>query len=165
MLGPMRGAVPDRDGWQPAETPDADPARAEVGRWRVARAVPTLKILGAVALGALTWLFAVDISGTVVGAAAAMALLTWAARDLVVPVRLAADASGVTVPHGLTGRRTIPWDRIERIRVDVRSRIGLRSETLEIDTGGALYLFGASDLGAEPADVAVLLRRIQASAP
>lgn len=127
----------------------------------MARARPALKVTGAVALATLTAFFAVDTASGVVGAVAALALLTWAVRDIADPVRLTADAAGVTVAHGLTGRLSIGWDRIEGIRVDARSRLGLRSETLEIDTGDTLYLFGASDLGADPAGVADRLGRLR----
>ena len=73
--------------------------------------------------------------------AAALFLAVWGLRDLIAPVRLSADAEGVTVVSGFAGRRRLPWAAIERITVDTRTRRGLRSETLEIDTGEAIHLF------------------------
>ena len=65
-------------------------------------------------------------------------LAGWALRDLIAPVRLAADADGVTVVTGFARRRRhLPWAQIERVRVDRRDRLGLRSEMLEIDAGDA----------------------------
>ena len=95
---------------------------------------------------------------------AAAGLLIWAVRDLVAPVRLTADLAGVTVPSGYLGRRHIPWSQVERIVVDTRSRRGLRTEILEIDTGASLHLFSRYDLDASPTDVAAALRQVHASA-
>ncbi len=82
-------------------------------------------------------------------------------RDLVAGVRLAADADGVTVVSGFAGRRRLPWAAIERIAVDTRTRRGLRSETLEVDTGEAIHLFSRWDLGAQPDEVAERLEEIR----
>jgi hypothetical protein len=78
-------------------------------------------------------------------------------------VRIAADAAGITVVAGYAGRRELPWRRIERIRVDNRPRFGLRTETLEIDAGETLHLFGAYELGAPPAEVAARLEALRAA--
>ncbi|MGP4104301.1 PH domain-containing protein [Nonomuraea sp. KM90] len=80
-------------------------------------------------------------------------------RDLLVPVRLAADESGITVVHGFAGRRHVPWESIWDIKVDVRRRWGLRSEMLEIDTGDNLHIFSPHELGTSPTEVAAVLRR------
>lgn len=82
--------------------------------------------------------------------ACAIALLAWGARDLIAPVRLAADHAGVTVVVGYAGRRRLAWADIERVRMDRRERLGLRSNLLEVDAGDALYLFSANELGADP---------------
>ena len=96
----------------------------------------------------------------------AVALAVWALRDLLAPVRLAADATGVTVLAGFARRRHLPWSAVERVRVDRRTHRGLRSETLELDAGDAIYLFSANDLGALPEDVVVTLADLRAnSAP
>jgi len=87
----------------------------------------------------------------------AAALVGWALRDWIIPVRLAADAEGLTVIAGLASRRRLPWSQIEHVRVDRRERLGLRSELLEVDAGESLFLFSAHELGAEPSDVAAAL--------
>jgi hypothetical protein len=114
--------------------------------------------MGAVAVVVLAAAFAGrDPVRWALAAVVAFALVTWALRDLVVPVRLAADAEGVTVITGFAGRRHLPWPRIERVRVDRRTHRGLRSEMLELDAGDAIYLFRAHELGALPEDVAAAL--------
>lgn len=80
-------------------------------------------------------------------------------RDVLVPVRLAADPSGITVVHGYAGKLHVPWESIWDIKVDVRRRWGLRSEMLEIDTGDNLHIFSPHDLGTSPTEVAAALRR------
>ncbi|BCJ65604.1 PH domain-containing protein [Polymorphospora rubra] len=134
---------------------DADTAAS----WRVARSVPLLKLVSAVALLLIGYGLAYGDPITLgLAVLVAVALLGWAVRDLVAPVRLAVDEGGVTVVTGFARRRHLPWDRIERITVDNRPRLGLRTETLEIDAGDSLHLFGAYDLGAAPDDVADVLR-------
>jgi hypothetical protein len=87
-----------------------------------------------------------------------------ALRDLLAPVRLAADPTGVTVVSGFAGHRHLPWDQIERIRVDERRRFGARSQLLEIDTGESLHLFSGYELSASVSDVATLLQGLRAHA-
>jgi hypothetical protein len=124
-------------------------------QWRIKPVLPVTKGMGAVAVVVLAVAFAgrdpVRWSlALVVGAG----LAVWAVRDLVVPVRLAADAAGVTVLTGFARRRHLPWAQIERVRVDVTSRRGLRSELLELDAGESIFLFSAHELGALPEEVA-----------
>jgi hypothetical protein len=127
-------------------------------QWRIKPVLPVTKLMGTVAVVVL----AVAFGGrdpirwglaTVVG----IALVIWALRDLVAPIRLAADEHGVTVLTGFARRRQVPWARIERVRVDRRTHRGLRSEMLELDAGDAIYLFSAHELGALPEDVATTL--------
>ncbi|MEU7617621.1 PH domain-containing protein [Micromonospora rifamycinica] len=135
--------------------PPSSPAR----QWRVSPALPAAKLaaaLGLVALGLL--LAAGDPVQLVLALAAAVGLVGWAARDLLAPVRLAADAAGITVVRGYAGRRHLPWDAVEAITVDRRTRFGLSGETLEIDAGETLHLLGRADLGAPPTEVAESLR-------
>ncbi|NMO54504.1 PH domain-containing protein [Actinoplanes sp. TBRC 11911] len=128
-------------------------------QWRIRPALPVGKLVGAVAVLALAVAFAGDDPVRwVIAGAVAVVLAIWAARDLIAPVRLAADTDGVTVLTGFLGRRRLTWSEIERVRVDRRSHRGLRSEILELDAGEALYLFTANDLGgAPPEDVAATL--------
>ncbi|MEV4627691.1 PH domain-containing protein [Micromonospora sp. NPDC049523] len=134
-------------------------------RWRVRPAVPTLKLTGAVVLVGLGLLLGggdpVPIGVTVLAAAG---LLGWAVRDLVAPERLAVDPAGVTVIRGFAGRRHLAWTQIERIVVDNRPRLGLRTDTLELDAGDSLHFFSRHDLGAEPGEVANALRAAKFSA-
>lgn len=90
-------------------------------------------------------------------AVAALVAAGYAVRDILAPVRLAADREGVTVVHGYAGRRRLAWDEIERLRLDERRRLGTRTVALEIDTGDHLYLFSSYDLGTDPADAVAAL--------
>ncbi|MEU5788655.1 PH domain-containing protein [Micromonospora purpureochromogenes] len=134
-------------------------------QWRVPPALPVVKLVGAVLLVALGLLLADgDRVQAVLTVAVAGGLVGWALRDLLAPVRLAADPAGVTVIHGYAGRRHLPWPAVEAITVDRRSRLGLSTETLEIDAGESLHLFGRYDLGAPPDEVAGTLRSVRAAA-
>lgn len=150
--------------------PHSDPAPGMAGpspgplRWRVPPTLPALKLVAAAVIVALGLAFGGDPVRVGLALAATLGLAGWALRDLIVPVRVAADAAGVTVISGYAGRRALPWQRIERIQVDTRPRLGLRTETLEIDAGETLYLFGASDLGARPAEVAARLETLRSTA-
>ncbi|MFC8301628.1 PH domain-containing protein [Micromonospora orduensis] len=127
--------------------------------WRVPASLPAAKLAGAVLLVALGLLFADgDPVRVAVAALAAATVAGWAVRDLVAPVRLAVDADGLTVIRGFAGRRLLPWSAVEAIAVDRRPRFGLTSETLEIDAGESLHLFGRYDLGANPEEVAAEVR-------
>ncbi|MET8229100.1 PH domain-containing protein [Micromonospora sp. NPDC005298] len=128
-------------------------------QWRVPASLPAAKLAGAVLLVALGLLFADgDPVRVAVAALAAAAVAGWAVRDLVAPVRLAVGPDGLTVIRGFAGRRLLPWSAVEAIAVDRRPRFGLTSETLEIDAGDSLHLFGRYDLGANPEEVAAELR-------
>ncbi|NBE93522.1 PH domain-containing protein [Nonomuraea sp. KC401] len=129
--------------------------------WRVRRELAVLKILGALAcagLGLYGWAGA-DVGGMILAVPATVLIGAMGLRDLLVPVRLAADDSGITVVHGFAGRRHVPWEAIWDIKVDIRRRWGLRSEMLEIDTGDFLHIFSSHELGASPTEVAAALRR------
>ncbi|MEV0805528.1 PH domain-containing protein [Micromonospora sp. NPDC050200] len=140
------------------------PSSSPAHQWRVPPALPVAKLVGAVLLVALGLLLSdgdrVQLALTV---AAAASLLGWALRDLLAPVRLAVDPTGVTVIHGYAGRRHLPWPAVEAITVDRRARLGLSTETLEIDAGDSLHLFGRYDLGAPPGEVAETLRAVRAA--
>ena len=47
-------------------------------------------------------------------------------------------------------RTDLTWPEVDRVRADVRSRLGLRSTTLEIDAGEVLVVFSRRALGADP---------------
>jgi Bacterial PH domain len=122
--------------------------------WRIKPILPVTKGLGAVAIVVLVFAFGRDDAVQwVLAGAVALGLLGWALRDLVAPVRLAADTEGVTVVEGFARRRWLPWSQIERVRLDRRVRLGLTAELLEIDADDALFLLSMHDLGADPHDV------------
>jgi Bacterial PH domain len=129
--------------------------------WRVRRELAVFKILGGLACAGLAvyWWSEGDVRGVILAVPAAALIGAMGLRDVLVPVRLAADESGITVVHGFAGRRHVPWDSIWDIKVDVRRRWGLRSEMLEIDTGDHLHIFSPHELGASPTEVAAALRR------
>jgi hypothetical protein len=133
--------------------------------WRVPAKLPAAKLAGVVLLPLVVLLIRPDdpVVWTLAGVCAA-ALAAWAIRDLVVPVRLAADPSGVTVVTGFAGRRRLAWSQIERVRVDRRQRIGLSSAMLELDTGSTLHLFSQYDLGTAPEQVAETLAVLRSGA-
>lgn len=127
--------------------------------------LPAAKLAGALVLVALGLLLAgSDRVQLALAGLAAAALAGWAVRDLVAPVRLAVDAEGITVIRGFAGRRRLPWPAVEAIRVERRTRRGLTAETLEVDAGESLHLFGRYDLDAPPEEIAEALRAAQAAA-
>jgi hypothetical protein len=123
-------------------------------RWRVPTVLPVLKLTGAAVLLAAGLLVGRhDAIGLAIGIVVAAGLAAWGTRDLVAADRLTVDQDGVTVVSGYAGRRRIDWPQIERIAVDSRTRRGLRSELLEIDTGETIHLLSRWDLGAHPEEV------------
>jgi hypothetical protein len=98
-------------------------------------------------------------AGRAVAAAFAAGILVWAVRDLLTPVRLAADQEGVTVLTGFRDLRRIPWSEITRIRLDPQPRFAGR--LLEVDAGESLHIFGRFDLGQAPSDALDTLNRIR----
>jgi Bacterial PH domain len=127
-------------------------------QWRVKPALPVAKLIGAAALPALVAVFAGDdVSRWLVAGFFAAGIVVWAVRDVLYPVRLAADDAGITVLTGFARRRHVPWSQIEAVRVE-RAR---RSEVLEIDTGDAIYVLSGPQLNAMPEDVAVELAELR----
>ncbi len=115
--------------------------------FRVDTRLAALKVTGAVVFLLLAVVFRGDPGRTAFAAIGGAVLAAYAARDLIAPRRLSADADGVTVVEGFARRRRLAWAEIERVRVDERRRLGTRSELLEIDTGETLHLFSGYDLG------------------
>ncbi|GAA3467155.1 hypothetical protein [Nonomuraea roseola] len=79
--------------------------------WRVRRELVAIKILAAVACAALGgyWYLSGDVRGVILAVPATLLVGAMALRDLLVPVRLATDESGITVAHGYAGSRHVPW--------------------------------------------------------
>jgi hypothetical protein len=84
-------------------------------------------------------------------------------RDLLGRERLRADATGVRIGTGFAGHRELEWSRLERIRIDRRLRLGLRTDMLELDAGEELFLLSRYDLGAEPQDALEALEAVRRS--
>jgi hypothetical protein len=131
--------------------------------WRIKPVLPVTKFLGAVAVLVLVFAFGRDdtVQWVLAGAVSA-GLAAWAGRDLIAPIRLAADAEGVTVVVGYAGRRRLLWTEIAAVRLDHRDRLGVSNDMVEIDADDALYLFSLHDLGAEPRDVLAVLEQLHA---
>lgn len=146
--------------------PDAEPAGADGAEpaelsWRVPGGLVIVKILATAGFGLVALWLARDAAGLSLAIVATAAIALYALRDLLAPVRLAANGDGVTVVTGFAGHRQIPWRDVERIRIDERRRFGTRSALLEIDTGETLHLFGPSELGEPVEDVADALRHLR----
>ena len=132
--------------------------------WRVKPVLPVTKLVGAVAVLVLVVAFGRhDPVQWFLAIAVAAGLTVWALRDFIRPIRLTATSEGLTVVAGLLRRRHLPWSQIERVRVDSRTRLGLRNELLEVDAGDALYFFSVHELGAEPTEVASALEQVRVS--
>jgi len=129
-------------------------------RWRVPVRVPAAK---AIVVAVLVYLAVVTRHGAgavVVALAAAAGVAVWALQDVLVRVRVAAGAEGVTLVAGFGRRVTLPWSRVDRIRVDPRRR----GRQLEIDAGEAVYVVGRYDVDADLDDVAARLEALRAAA-
>jgi Bacterial PH domain len=141
------------------EEPEPEPVLDD-GPWRADRRLTIFKVIGLVVF-VVAALLVSDPIGTGLLALAAAVCALYAARDLIMPVRVAADAEGLTLARGYLGRARLPWASVEKVSVDRRTRLGMRSELLEIDAGEHLFLFSSYDLSAEPAHVAAALSRIR----
>jgi hypothetical protein len=126
-------------------------------QWRVDRTMLVAKILGIVAFAAIPQVFEFNLTSRWFGGVVAVALALYAIRDLVVPVRLAADQEGVRVVVGFAGHRDIPWADVDGLRLDPRRRAGF----LEIETATSLHLLSRYDLSMLPADALAMLERIR----
>ncbi len=131
-------------------------------RWRVPVRFTVLKAaLTVVFVAAGVLLTGGDRAALALVVIGTVALAAFTLRDLLAPVRLSASPEGVRVVTGFCGHRELPWSAVERVRVDVRKRLGLRTELLEIDTGETLHLFSASELGADCTAVAERLSSLR----
>lgn len=150
----VRGEIPS--------TPEPGPVS-----WRVAPGVRLLKVASALVLGLVALASVVawhDPRRALVAGAAAVGVAAFAGRDLIAPVRLAADQNGLTVIHGYAGHARLPWPAVESVRVAQHSRYGLRSTSLEIDAGESVHVFSPSDLGTPLDEVAAALNELRDAA-
>ena len=128
------------------------------GSWSPRATETSLAAMGA--LLAVAFALGVDAAGRLLLSLAALGLLALVATDLALRPRLHADRSGVAV-RTLGGRRFLPWSAVRRVRVDERTRIGLRTRTLEVDGGDILVVMSRRTLGADPYEVAETLYRLR----
>jgi len=117
-------------------------------KWRVALEPTLAKFAGALLLALVAASSGAERERLLLAGVGALALGVWGLRDVLAPVRLAADADGVTVVTGFAGRRRVPWREVERVGLGEHRGLGRRTELLEVDTGESLYLFSRYDLGA-----------------
>jgi hypothetical protein len=97
-----------------------------------------------------------DSPGRILAGIAAVLLAGYAITDLAFWPRLVATGSGLTIRTPST-RATLPWAAVDAVRVDERTRLGLMSRTLEIDSGALLVVLSRRALGEDPRTVADLL--------
>jgi hypothetical protein len=122
--------------------------------FRVDGRFTAMKVVGALIFLAIAIIFHEDPARSLFAGLAGLVTGIYAIRDVSAPVRLAADADGVTVVSGFTARRRLAWDQIEQVRVERRRRLGTHSDMLEIDAGDSLHLFSSYDLGVTPGKAA-----------
>lgn len=146
----MRSASPEAG-------PATPPEPLASARWHVDGSLLALKLIGAVAFGVIPPVFGLNPASRWFGLLVAILLAVYGIRDVVAPIRLAADQDGLTVVAGYAGHRRVAWSQIERLRVDSRRR----AEFLEVDTGEALHLFSRYDLSMPPHDALNMLERIR----
>ncbi|MFI0352756.1 PH domain-containing protein [Actinomadura sp. 9N407] len=130
-------------------------------RWRVPPAHIALKAGAAVAVALLALMSLDDRPLLLMALVATAGLTALAVRDVLAPVRIAADAEGMTVVSGYAGHVRLPWSAVTALRVDERRRLLMHSKLLEIETGDDLHLFSAYDLGDDVQDVAEELERLR----
>ena len=141
--------------------PESAAAAPTALSWRVSPPLAWAKGVATVAFALVAVVYWEDRTQAFAALVGAVLLAVYAARDLIAPVRLSADREGVTVIRGFAGRHRLPWSAVERVRVDQRTRLGLRTEMLEIDAGESLHLFSTYDLNAPCADVEEALRQLR----
>jgi hypothetical protein len=180
--GDVHGGTADLDPTAPADlTGDADPTArpadltadqlhaggpgaasgGPVLEWRVDKRLTWTKLVLAVLFLAGPWVVSAGALSRLVGLVAGAGLAVAGLRDVMAPVRLRADPAGVRVVSGFAGHRELRWQDLERVRLDSRSHLGIRSELLEIDAGESLHFFSRYDLGEPPVEALDRIRRLR----
>ncbi|MEV5573752.1 PH domain-containing protein [Spirillospora sp. NPDC052269] len=130
-------------------------------RWRVPPAQTVVKIAATVALAALAVLSLDDPQFVLLAGVAAVGAAALAVRDLIAPVRLEADADGLTAVRGYATRERLKWPEVTAVRVDERRRLFSKTMLLEIETEDDLIMLSRFDLGADVRDVAGTLTELR----
>lgn len=127
----------------------------------IARFAPDRRYTAAAALGVLVavvlGVVGGDPAGRLLAAVAALVLVAYVIADVAFSPRLVVSGEGVVIRSPLT-RATLTWGEVDDVRAESRTRLGLRSTTLEIDAGPVLAVLSRRALGADPAEVADLIR-------
>jgi hypothetical protein len=148
----------------PSFEPDSGVVERAAATGRASFSVPRGLMLVKFAVAAVLALGALVVdneSQNVVLLVAAAGVAAYAGRDLFARERLRADADEVVAVRGYSSRRVLAWSEIERIRVYETSRLGTRSQMLEVDTGDEIFLFSRFDLGVDPEEALGALEAVR----
>lgn len=125
--------------------------------WGV-RAPVFIGCAAAAVLGGGWAVFAARPSDRVVASALVLFALVAALSCVPMRRRLTADRNGLVV-RGPGGTRTVAWTMVTGVEVVRRSRLGIASSLIELDLADdGLIVLGRFDLGADPEDVARVLK-------
>lgn len=113
------------------------------------------------AAGVLWTTIATDVGDRIVAGSSVAVVLAIMFVGFRMRRRLSASVGGLIV-GGVGGTRAIPWNRVRRVEVVGRGRLGTVNHSLEIDLDDdELLVFGRMDLGVDPADVATRLAALR----
>jgi hypothetical protein len=103
--------------------------------------------------------FSTDPRGRVLFGVATLLLAATSAYGTVLRPRLAADDRGIHI-RTAHGRVHLAWTET-RTRLRTTRRLGRDAETLKIEAGDQLFIFGRLELGTDPRDVLDVLRALR----
>ncbi len=129
--------------------------------YRVPTNVIVAKFVAAGVLALAGLLFGANPTQAAIGVLAGLLLMAYGLRDVFARERLRVDGDGLRVISGFVGHRELEWAEVQRLRVDSRTRVVVRSELLEIDAGDHIFLLSRFDLGLDPAEVATELEIVR----
>jgi len=138
------------------EPQDAPSVPLTAAKWHVDRTMIVAKVIAVIAFAAIPQVFQLNTASRWFGLIVAAVLAAYAVRDVIAPVRLAADREGLTVISGYAGHRRLAWSEVERLRVDRK-----RSSMLEVETTGSLHLFSRYDLSMPPDEALTMLEQLR----
>jgi hypothetical protein len=126
--------------------------------WGVRPVVPA--VAGVLCLAFLIWLFIATAPEDRLVAGAGVCLSAIAAAVLVTMRHRLTAYSDAFVIRGPTGAREVSWDKVVGVSAPARRRRGLASTSVEIELDDdTLILFNRTELGADPTEVSMALRR------